>query len=369
MFYENKYPYLKALEGSDGKIYYIFNYENGTTTSGMSKCPGELAIDYCELDLTEFKEKVEKFKSMEYSYSEYNSIADFAYEISISLKEKHFFAHFFLSYAVTNILNRQVILDDHLQLDDVYRDDIQRIKIIFDEFINLQTIFRDAIKFCLDNDNLPNRHLSEKLVGFLYQYPAFNNYRLLSGYVLTPTKNNKLNYETVSYMNDENITDAKEQLEIMHEDNKILSLMNYTVIEDFCDLMYYEFMHIMKTGRRIKICKNCGRYFVLKDKRKREYCDRIFEGDKTCKDIGAAIKFKKSLGDENDPLKIAHGMYNTMYSRMARAQDKLPNQKSDIDISEDEFIEWSNLYSKYRKDYVEKKISGDEFLKLISPGK
>lgn len=33
-------------------------------------------------------------------------------------------------------------------------------------------------------------------------------------------------------------------------------------------------MQIMKNGGQIKQCKNCGKYFVLSDKRKGEYCER-----------------------------------------------------------------------------------------------
>ena len=376
MFHQQVYPYMKALESKDGRIFYVTYYENGNIESSVSRYPGECVIDFCELDLDAFYEKFDKFNSFEYPKDDYKLITDYAKEIVNSFKDVHPYTYLFLASSLVRILNREVRVDIYgndvpkeMYMDKVYRDDIEQIKSMFQIFINLQQIFREAIYMCLDQEHFIGAKRYERFIVFLNQYPELKAINLLTGYVLTATKDGKLDYDSIKAINESDVTDKEEQLKIIHSDGKEFSIMNYCIIEDLSEFLYFEFMQMMKSGRQIKICKNCGRYFVLKDKRKREYCDRIFEGDKTCKEIGAAIKFKKSLGDENDPLKIAHGMYNTMYSRMTRAQDKLPRQKSDIDISEDEFIEWSNLYSKYRKDYVEKKISGEEFLKLISPEK
>lgn len=50
-----------------------------------------------------------------------------------------------------------------------------------------------------------------------------------------------------------------------------------SAIERLAEMFYFEFMQIMKDGRQIKRCKNCGKYFVLRDNRKREYCERPFK--------------------------------------------------------------------------------------------
>ena len=215
-------------------------------------------------------------------------------------------------------------------LDKIYRQDIEDSRNILEEVVILYEIFREAIKLCLDKENSKSRHISEKLIGFLYKYPQFNDFVLQSGYALMPNIDGRLDYETVKAINENNITDTRERLRIMHKDGKTLSLMNYSIIEKLSEFFYYEFMQIMKSGRRIKVCKNCGKYFVLKDNRGREYCDRIFKGDKTCRDIGAAVKYKSSLEDVY--LKTALGIYNKMYSRMSRALDKLPDSKSEVSL-------------------------------------
>ena len=122
--------------------------------------------------------------------------------------------------------------------------------------------------------------------------PQFNEFVLPSGYALMPNIDGKLDFETVNEINENDITDAKEQLHIMHETGQALSVINYSIIESLSELFYYEFMQMMKNGRQIKLFKNCGKYFVLKDKRRREYCERIFKGGKTCREIGAIAQCK-----------------------------------------------------------------------------
>ena len=364
MFREKVFPYLKAFEGADGKIYYVTCYQDGSTTFHIEDCPGQTVIDFCELDLTEYKTKLIEFMNMSYSFDKYNSLRDFAWSVADLLKDKHFYAYFFTTHNMSRILSR-TIKADIFELDEIYRQDINNVKDILEEVIIIQEIFSDAIHLCLDKENLPNRHISEKLVGFLFKYPQFNDFVLNTGYALMPNIYGKLDFEAVNEINENEITDAKEQLHIMHEDGTVLSVMNYSIIERLNEIFYYEFMQILKSGRRIKICKNCGKYFALKDKRKREYCDRIYEDDKRCCDVGAVRKFKDSMEDEY--LKTAQGIYNTMYSRMDRALYKSPNQKSDKDLTEDEFAEWSKIYSKARRDYIKKNISGDEMLDKIKP--
>ena len=112
-------------------------------------------------------------------------------------------------------------------------------------------------------------------------------------------------------------------------------------------------------------CKNCGKYFVLKDKRKREYCDRIFKDGKRCSEIGHTNVFKSSLGENDFPLKIAQTLYNKLYSRMDRARNKFPDELTDKDMTEEDFTEWSNLFSEARENFKEGKISDEEFIKII----
>jgi len=44
------------------------------------------------------------------------------------------------------------------------------------------------------------------------------------------------------------------------------------------EIMYLEFEKMLELDIRIKKCKNCGRYFMLKGNYQTEYCDRAQEG-------------------------------------------------------------------------------------------
>ena len=106
MFHEKIFPYMKAFEGADGKIYYITYYADGHTDFHVEPCPGKELIDSCELDLREYENKLSEFKSMKYSFSEYEALINYAWRIVDILKEKHPQAYFFTSHNLSNILSR-----------------------------------------------------------------------------------------------------------------------------------------------------------------------------------------------------------------------------------------------------------------------
>lgn len=59
---------------------------------------------------------------------------------------------------------------------------------------------------------------------------------------------------------------------------------------------------------RIKKCKNCGKYFVLKGDYSTDYCDRIPDGEKfTCKKL-AAMKARKKKSARQSHIKIRKGL-------------------------------------------------------------
>ena len=371
MFDYRTYPYRQVFEGYDGKLYYITRFSENKSTFQVEECPGEEMINFCEMDLTEYRKMFEEFDNMSFSPDKYVSMTNISYDILDLLRPLHSFAHLFTEARLRELFNSAIYVEDENSFEKVFpklEENIQLAKDTLKEVIFLQDIFKFAINLCLDKENLADRHVSEKLVGFLFRYNQFNNFAIKTGYALMPCINGLLDYERVKYLNDNNIADTKEQLKVMHENGSNLSVISYSIIEYLHELIYFEFMQIMKSGRQIKLCKNCGRYFVLKDKRKREYCDRIFKDGKRCSELGRINTYNESLGDENDPLRVAKGFYNTMYSRMSRALDKLPGKESKKDISKEEFKKWSKKYSKAKRDYKNGVISGDEMLSIIHEG-
>ncbi len=368
MYYEKQGPHMRVFDGTDGKLYYLTKHRNNKTTFHIEKSPGSIVVSLCETDFTEYKNKINELKEIPYSFDKFESLKKQVWNICDMLKPLNEKIYFFTHNSIYLIFDKLINIkhpSDLFVLDEIYKKDIATAIETLEEVLVLQEIFKFAINLCLDKENLPKRHVSEKLVGFLFEYKQFNNFFARFGFALMPNKNGKLDYEKVKYLNDNNINDTKEQLDFMHKSEQHLSLMTYTIIDYLHELIYFEFMHMLKRGRQVKVCKNCGRYFVLEDKRKREYCYRIYKDGKTCKEVGHTNTYKKSLGGEDSPLKIGQRLYNKLFSRMDRARNKLSEQLTDKDMTEEEFFEWSKIYSSAKADYKKSIITGEEFIKKI----
>jgi len=82
------------------------------------------------------------------------------------------------------------------------------------------------------------------------------------------------------------------------------------------EILYLEFEKMLELDLRIKKCKNCGRYFILKGNYQTEYCDRTMKGEtQTCQNIGATTKYAKKVKD-NPALALFNRAYKRYHARM-----------------------------------------------------
>ena len=130
------------------------------------------------------------------------------------------------------------------------------------------------------------------------------------------------------------------------------------------EILYFEFTEMLKNARFIKRCKLCSRYFVLTDKRKRDFCDRPYKGNRTCKQVGAKLFYDQGM-QGNDYLLAFLTEYNKVYSRRYRADGKLPEEFSGKDMSLEKFSKWAKMARQARSDYLDGKITGEEMLEKI----
>lgn len=85
-----------------------------------------------------------------------------------------------------------------------------------------------------------------------------------------------------------------------------------------------ELFALIKLDIRVKKCKNCGKYFIIKGDYATDYCDRIPDGEKfTCKKI-AAMRARKKKVQNNPILKEYEKAYKRMYARLSN--HKLSNE-------------------------------------------
>lgn len=73
--------------------------------------------------------------------------------------------------------------------------------------------------------------------------------------------------------------------------------------QSITDLVDYHTRECIKREARMRICKNCGKYFAISGRSTMEYCDRVFDSKgRTCKEIGAIAWWNQSKSD-NDVFK------------------------------------------------------------------
>lgn len=119
----------------------------------------------------------------------------------------------------------------------------------------------------------------------------------------------------------------------------------------FCDIfsvssanaaLAFDFITVVKENKVIKSCQNCGKYFVPAARSDEIYCNNIFKGNKTCKQVGYEEKIN------NDDLLKA---YRTAYKTKNAFKNR--NKKNNLHAQED-FDNWV----KSAKEKLEQARSG-----------
>ena len=105
----------------------------------------------------------------------------------------------------------------------------------------------------------------------------------------------------------------------------------------------------------IKKCKNCGKYF-LTDNPRVSYCDNLFKGSQTCKDIGNQIA--QRIKQDNDKV---YGKYRKIYAKKGRLVQRNP----DIEVYKKDYENWKKEAKQFMNDIRDEKKSYDEFDKWL----
>ena len=112
-------------------------------------------------------------------------------------------------------------------------------------------------------------------------------------------------------------------------------LYQKTFAETLCpetvyDLVDYHLRECLKREIKMRVCKNCGRFFAVTGHGGTEYCDRPFdEKGCTCKEIGAFRVWEKSKS-EDEVFKIYRWEYKKRFAWIKAGR-----------IAKDEFYAWS----------------------------
>lgn len=125
---------------------------------------------------------------------------------------------------------------------------------------------------------------------------------------------------------------------------------------NYAAFLYYEFFTALYKGNIPKKCRNCGRYFLVKQGYFTEYCDLVAPGEKTktCKEIGALKKFSEKV--KNNPVwTIYQRTYKTRYARVSKGKMTKP-----------EFERWADNAKILREKALNNEMSFEDFQREIT---
>lgn len=373
MLSDEHYPYVKVFFDTMDRVHVVSYTTESIHGHSMQQSVGEGLIDFVELDLSEYQKKISEVtdgKSLtpENTSMTFQQLRDRLFDIAELLKGRHAYLYFFLVGTLNNILMSPVVTDKIAgviseELPEFWRQ-LNDCFTALRDVIRLQDFCREAVHFCLDEENLSGHSAAERYVGFLYQSPAMNRLVFQSGLAIMPRKDGKLDFDRVREINCEEIKNTTELLRRIQEEQKGVSFLRYYRIGSLEEMLLFEFTEILRLGYTAKKCRACGKYFLQLDGRKRYYCDRIDENGRPCRKRGGKQTYLRQVG--GDPyLKKYKQVYEKIYSRRYRTDENTLTEPERKAMSRSDFLRWSRTAREARKEYLDGKISGKEMLERI----
>ncbi len=352
----------------------VLDLENATSKSERDKILNELK-SITEIDKTveaiplTFKDNVETLKGYivfePTTAVEHNdlSLLDFiSYDFDVFNDYLLFFINFF-DYFIDKLDDNDI---KHIELDTLYSvsEVVEIAKKYYDKekgnLIYYQSLFKKCINFVYKIDNpFDMKYLTHKQIFFLYNQlyqdtfaefkQDFHSTDLLDyQYNDFPLRKEEIGLEDIF-----TLISAIEKID--PTGRKLNSLQQFETTNLFTSFYITLFNVVAVNKMHIKICGNCGRYFIT-HKETVTYCDRIIENKLTCKDIGNKEYQKRKL--END---TTYEKYRKIGSRKKLRATRNPK----IDIYQKDLEQYRKIGKQMYKDVCSGKISNEEFAKWV----
>ena len=123
-------------------------------------------------------------------------------------------------------------------------------------------------------------------------------------------------------------------------------------------------LYFEQDNQRVCRCDYCWGYFIPKTKKATRYCDRVTDGQ-SCKQRGANLA-RLDKTSEDEALLVCKKLRDRMYSRLIRLQDAAPSERSNLmPMDYDQYDQWSENARLAREEYVQGKLTAEEFLRKI----
>ena len=245
---------------------------------------------------------------------------------------------------------------DKIQFNTLYKikEIIQLSRKYYEKEINniikYQKLFKNCINFCYQIDipvDLSKLTLQQRFFLFneLYKHPfneisnKFETINLLD-----------YTYDHIPYNSEaiepKDILIVSSIIQAMDPEGTALSSTYTFVTDNTFTAFYITLFDLIGTNNLyVKICGNCNKYFIT-PKLNIAYCDRIWNGDLTCKDVGSQLAQKRKQQENT-----VYGKYRKIFSKKRMLMKRNPDIK------------------KYEKDYEKYKKESNKIKKEIKDGK
>ena len=115
------------------------------------------------------------------------------------------------------------------------------------------------------------------------------------------------------------------------------------------DLVSFFLSEIIRREVTFKTCRCCGRYFPSYVHGNAEYCERLFQDGKTCKEIGAVSMFRARL-EEYPAMQLYQRAYKTRFARIKAKR-----------MTKEQFVVWGEQARAYRDKVMAGDMALEEF--------
>ena len=238
--------------------------------------------------------------------------------------------------------------DDSIDIDYFESKINTGIKEILDSYISLHKTLRKIINFSYNINEekyLNGLTPSQRYYIFIHSY-QLDEYMGLFKYLTDVSFNQDFNFleydKSIKKFNFDSPEALAKYIKNECKKNHNFHIKNY--LYSFNSLMsvyYFCVLYFIENNIPIKICKNCGKYFIPENRISSIYCNRIYKDKKTCKEIGANNAYNEKLKKDE---------VNSLYRKILSAKKMTANRNPDIPLYLEKYEKWKLEANQYKKD-------------------
>lgn len=252
---------------------------------------------------------------------------------------------------------------ENLKIDKVYSySEIENLgkkyfKLIKKDAIKVQKIYSEFVDYIFNKHPLENSRAMTNKIRFYIYYTS--HFKILKQYVTDFQIDDAFNYKIFP----EYLENSEEKLLEFFTTGQhfadVYAETNATSCSVYTILYITLFKFVEENKYIIKKCKNCGKYFIT-DNPRINYCNNLFKGKQTCRDIGNQIA--QRIKQENE---IVYGKYRKIYAKKAMLVKRNP----DIEVYKKDYENWKKEAKEYMDAIRSEKKTYEDFDKWLENNK